>query len=304
MVKETGNINKSLFVLGKVISSLTDKKSTNQHIPYRDSKLTMLLMDSIGGTAKTLMIACVSPSSQYSDETMSTLNYASRTMNIKNKPLVQMDSKEKAAEGLKEENELYLEENEFLKNEFMKLLGMVPDMSSGGLTNEDIENYKISQGFKSNEEMDKEIEKLKIENDELRKIKENQMKENKKLSDENDILNNKLINLENVFIGSEIMNNQDSGLANISETNYNVSAIMVENKELKKTIDKLEMDKIQLQDIISRGKNPGMKMHNDSVEYENMKDQNNKLVRRVEFLQKRERELLETIMKLKMENNI
>ena len=304
MVKETGNINKSLFVLGKVISSLTDKKSTNQHIPYRDSKLTMLLMDSIGGTAKTLMIACVSPSSVYSDETMSTLNYASRTMNIKNKPLVQMDSKEKAAEGLKEENELYLEENEFLKNEFMKLLGMVPDMSSGGLTNEDIENYKISQGFKSNEEMDKEIEKLKIENDELRKIKENQMKENKKLSDENDILNNKLINLENVFIGSEIMNNQDSGLANISETNYNVSAIMVENKELKKTIDKLEMDKIQLQDIISRGKNPGMKMHNDSVEYENMKDQNNKLVRRVEFLQKRERELLETIMKLKMENNI
>jgi len=304
MVKETGNINKSLFVLGKVISSLTDKKNTNQHIPYRDSKLTMLLMDSIGGTAKTLMIACVSPSSVYSDETMSTLNYASRTMNIKNKPLVQMDSKERAAEGLREENELYVEENEFLKNEFMKLLGMVPDINSGGLTNEDIENYKISQGFKSNEEIDREIERLKVENDELRKIKESQMKENKSLSDENNILNNKLINLENVFIGSEIMNNQDSGLANISDTNYNVSAIMVENKELKKTIDKLEMDKIQLQEIISRGKNPGMKIYNDSVEFENMKEQNSKLVRRVEFLQKRERELLETIMKLKMENNI
>ena len=297
MLKETGNINKSLFVLGKVISSLTDKKNTNQHIPYRDSKLTMLLMDSIGGTAKTLMIACVSPSSVYSDETMSTLNYASRTMNIKNKPLVQMDSKERAAEGLREENE-------FLKNEFMKLLGMVPDINSGGLTNEDIENYKISQGFKSNEEIDREIERLKVENDELRKIKETQMKENKNLSDENNILNNKLINLENVFIGSEIMNNQDSGLANISDTNYNVSAIMVENKELKKTIDKLEMDKIQLQEIISRGKNPGMKIYNDSVEFENMKEQNSKLVRRVEFLQKRERELLETIMKLKMENNI
>ena len=304
MLKETGNINKSLFVLGKVISSLTDKKNTNQHIPYRDSKLTMLLMDSIGGTAKTLMIACVSPSSVYSDETMSTLNYASRTMNIKNKPLVQMDSKERAAEGLKEENELYVEENEFLKSQFLKLLGMVPDINSGGLTNEDIENYKISQGFKSNEEIDREIERLKVENDELRKIKESQMKENKNLSDENNILNNKLINLENVFIGSEIMNNQDSGLANISDTNYNVSAIMVENKELKKTIDKLEMDKIQLQEIISRGKNPGMKIYNDSVEFENMKEQNSKLVRRVEFLQKRERELLETIMKLKMENNI
>ena len=304
MVKETGNINKSLFVLGKVISSLTDKKSTNQHIPYRDSKLTMPLMDSIGGTAKTLMIACVSPSSVYSDETMSTLNYASRTMNIKNKPLVQMDMREKISEGLKEENEIYLEENEFLKNEFMKLLGMIPEMSSGGLTIEDIENYKISQGFKSNEELDNEIERLKVENDELKKIKDNQIKENQKLSDENNILNNKLINLENVFIGSEIMNNQDSGLANISDTNYNVSAIMVENKELKKTIDKLEMDKIQLQDIIAKGKNPGMKIYNDSVEFENMKEQNRKLSRRVEFLQKRERELLETIMKLKMENNI
>ena len=304
MVKETGNINKSLFVLGKVISSLTDKKSTNQHIPYRDSKLTMLLMDSIGGTAKTLMIACVSPSSVYSDETMSTLNYASRTMNIKNKPLVQMDMREKISEGLKEENEIYLEENEFLKNEFMKLLGIIPEMSNGGLTPEDIENYKISQGFKSNEELDNEIERLKIENDELKKIKDNQIKENQKLSDENNILNNKLINLENVFIGSEIMNNQDSGLANISDTNYNVSAIMVENKELKKTIDKLEMDKIQLQDIIAKGKNPGMKIYNDSVEFENMKEQNRKLSRRVEFLQKRERELLETIMKLKMENNI
>ena len=126
MIKETGNINKSLFVLGKVISSLTDKKNTNQHIPYRDSKLTMLLMDSIGGTAKTLMIACVSPSSEYSDETMSTLNYASRTMNIKNKPLVQMDAREKAREDLQEENEMFMEENEFLKAQFMTLFGMVP----------------------------------------------------------------------------------------------------------------------------------------------------------------------------------
>jgi hypothetical protein len=261
-------------------------------------------MDSIGGTAKTLMIACVSPSSIYSDETMSTLNYASRTMNIKNKPLVQMDSREKIAEDLKEENDIYIEENEFLKSEFMKLLGMIPDMSSGGLTKEDIENYKISQGFRSNEEIDKEIERLKNENEELKKIKESQMKENKNLSDENNVLNNKLMNLENVFIGSEIMNNQDSGLANISDTNYNVSAIMVENRELKKTIDKLEMDKIQLQGIVAKGKNPGMKIYNDSVEFENMKEQNTKLVRRVEFLQKRERELLETIMKLKMENNV
>ena len=304
MIKETGNINKSLFVLGKVISSLTDKKNINQHIPYRDSKLTMLLMDSIGGTAKTLMIACVSPSSEYSDETMSTLNYASRTMNIKNKPLVQMDAREKAREDLQEENEIYIQENEFLKSEFMKLLGMVPKMANGGLTNEDIENYKISQGFKNNEELDKEIEKLKIENEDLKNIKEKQIKENRKLNDENNALNNKLINLENVFIGNDLLNKKDSTISNISENNYNISAIMVENTELKKTIDKLEMDKIQLQEIISKGKNPGIKIYNDSAEFENIKEQNNKLIRRVEFLQKRERELLENIMKLKMETNV
>jgi hypothetical protein len=264
----------------------------------------MLLMDSIGGTAKTLMIACVSPSSEYSDETMSTLNYASRTMNIKNKPLVQMDAREKAREDLQEENEIYIQENEFLKSEFMKLLGMVPKMANGGLTNEDIENYKISQGFKNNEELDKEIEKLKIENEDLKNIKEKQIKENRKLNDENNALNNKLINLENVFIGNDLLNKKDSTISNISENNYNISAIMVENTELKKTIDKLEMDKIQLQEIISKGKNPGIKIYNDSAEFENIKEQNNKLIRRVEFLQKRERELLENIMKLKMQTNV
>jgi len=88
MVKETGNINKSLHVLGKVINGLTDKKKKLEYIPYRDSKLTMLLMDSLGGTSKALMIACISPSMLYIDETLSTLNYAARTMNIKNKPTV------------------------------------------------------------------------------------------------------------------------------------------------------------------------------------------------------------------------
>ena len=89
--------------MGKVISMLssTDKKSApkdklgeQKYIPYRDSKLTMLLMDSLGGASKALMIACVSPSHQWCEETISTLNYATRTMNIKNKPIIQMDAKE------------------------------------------------------------------------------------------------------------------------------------------------------------------------------------------------------------------
>lgn len=89
MLKETGNINKSLFTLGKVISMLSTGKSMSaKYIPYRDSKLTMLLQDSLGGTSKALMIACVSPSEAYAEETLCTLNYACRVMNIKNKPVV------------------------------------------------------------------------------------------------------------------------------------------------------------------------------------------------------------------------
>jgi len=64
MLKETANINKSLFVLGKVISALAERDTSgtsNAHIPYRDSKLTKLLMDSLGGCAMALMIACCSP---------------------------------------------------------------------------------------------------------------------------------------------------------------------------------------------------------------------------------------------------
>ena len=66
----------------------------------------MLLMDSLGGTSKALMLACASPSSAYFEETMNTLNYATRTMNIKNKPVVQMEEKDQIIYGLMRERDL------------------------------------------------------------------------------------------------------------------------------------------------------------------------------------------------------
>ena len=89
--KETGHINKSLFALGNVISALADAKKRGGHIPYRDSKLTRLLQDSLGGDGRTLMLACCSPSSYYRDETLNTLSFASRTKNIANRPVVQTE---------------------------------------------------------------------------------------------------------------------------------------------------------------------------------------------------------------------
>lgn len=110
------NINKGLLALGNVISQLGDG-APGTYIGYRDSKLTRLLQDSLGGNSMTLMVACVSPAGKYShilyliltyifyyniinlfidynlDETLSTLRYADRARKIKNKPIVNQDSK-------------------------------------------------------------------------------------------------------------------------------------------------------------------------------------------------------------------
>ncbi|CAH8853803.1 unnamed protein product [Trichobilharzia szidati] len=90
--KEATKINLSLSALGNVISALVDSKV--KHIPYRDSKLTRLLQDSLGGNTKTLMIACLSPADNNYDETLSTLRYANRAKNIQNKPKINEDPKD------------------------------------------------------------------------------------------------------------------------------------------------------------------------------------------------------------------
>ncbi|GMH64629.1 hypothetical protein TL16_g04008 [Triparma laevis f. inornata] len=91
-LKEATKINLSLSALGNVISALIDGKS--QHIPYRDSKLTRILQDSLGGNTKTLMCANAGPAGYNYDETISTLRYANRAKNIKNKPKINEDPKD------------------------------------------------------------------------------------------------------------------------------------------------------------------------------------------------------------------
>jgi kinesin family protein 5 len=87
-LKEAQHINKSLSALGNVINSLT----TNQkHVPYRDSKLTRLLSDSLGGNSKTVLVITCSPMSSNAEETLSTLRFGSRAKNIKNKPKVNQE---------------------------------------------------------------------------------------------------------------------------------------------------------------------------------------------------------------------
>ncbi|KAF9098158.1 kinesin-like protein Klp8 [Mortierella sp. GBA35] len=113
-LKEGANINKSLTTLGKVISALADastatvakkgsKKAAEAFVPYRDSVLTWLLKDCLGGNSKTTMIAALSPADVNYDETLSTLRYADQAKRIKNKAVVNEDPNAKLIRELKEE---------------------------------------------------------------------------------------------------------------------------------------------------------------------------------------------------------
>lgn len=131
-LKEGAHINKSLVTLGSVISALAEQSTAqsatskalkkNAYIPYRDSVLTWLLKDSLGGNSKTIMIAAISPADCNYSETLSTLRYANRAKNIINKPTINEDPNVKLIRDL--------------RDEIMKLKGMLSsDISDVSLHN-------------------------------------------------------------------------------------------------------------------------------------------------------------------------
>ncbi|XP_076590243.1 kinesin-like protein KIF21A isoform X2 [Chaetodon auriga] len=101
--KEGISINCGLLALGNVISALGDRSKRSSHVPYRDSKLTRLLQDSLGGNSQTVMIACISPSDRDFMETLNTLKYANRARNIKNKVMVNQDKASQQISSLRTE---------------------------------------------------------------------------------------------------------------------------------------------------------------------------------------------------------
>lgn len=130
-LKEGCAINKSLTVLGNCISVLAEKasgKSKNSVVPYRDSNLTRILQNALGGNSKTIMICAVSPASLNYEESLGTLRYADRAKKIVNKATVNESVQDKIIRDLKSENDK-------LKNLLMKAAqsGGPIDLSSLGL---------------------------------------------------------------------------------------------------------------------------------------------------------------------------
>ena len=101
---EAVNVNQSLFVLRRVITALskreTNSKSDVVHVPYRESKLTSLLQNSLGGNSYLVMFACLAPSEKQDDENLSTLQYASQAACIRNQPMVNLDPKDQLIQQL------------------------------------------------------------------------------------------------------------------------------------------------------------------------------------------------------------
>lgn len=165
-LREATKINLSLSALGNVISALVDGRA--KHIPYRDSKLTRLLQDSLGGNTKTLMVACISPAEYNYDETLSTLRYASRAKNISNKPTINEDPKdamlrEYQAEITKLKEQLKL-------NGLPGADGQIDSEISLTKANIDEEKARITEFYEN------ETARLKLEHENQRKEKEDLMK--------------------------------------------------------------------------------------------------------------------------------
>ncbi|XP_033159947.1 kinesin-like protein KIF3A [Drosophila mauritiana] len=203
-LKEATKINLSLSVLGNVISALVDGKST--HIPYRNSKLTRLLQDSLGGNSKTVMCATISPADSNYMETISTLRYASRAKNIQNRMHINEEPKDALLRHFQEEIarlRKQLEEGDGLEEE-------PPSSEEEEDTADDELEAPLEIELESStiqaveKKAKKKREKTDAEKEELAKRKNEHQKEIEHAKTEQETLRNKLVSLEGkILVGGE-----------------------------------------------------------------------------------------------------
>jgi hypothetical protein len=154
-LKEGCNINKSLLVLGNVINTLADKatgKKKDALPPYRDSALTRILQNALGGNSKTVMICALSPASINYEETLSTLRYADRAKKIQNKAVVNESEHDKLVRNLKEEN---LDLKKMIEDLNRKIIG------SGGVIGDDEKKafFELKEQYDANSKYMEEMQK-------------------------------------------------------------------------------------------------------------------------------------------------
>ena len=222
-LKEGCNINRSLLVLGNVINALADKalgKGKNVLPPYRDSALTRILQNALGGNSKTVMICALSPASINYEETLSTLRYADRAKKIQNKAVVNESEHDKMVRLLKEENNDLKKMIEDLQK---KLIGQ------GGIANvEDKEAFvELKEQYEANQQQMKDMEKT----------FEQKLEEAKKNAVENIIVNEEQL--------IEKVKDDIKGLMT------NIGKNIVEENDFKKYVEEKGIDKVSKEFIES-----------------------------------------------------
>ncbi|XP_052753169.1 kinesin-like protein KIF12 isoform X1 [Galleria mellonella] len=208
-LEEANNINRSLMVLGYCIAQLSDGKKRG-HIPYRDSKLTKLLADSLAGNGVTLMIACIAPTRSNVSETINTLRYAARAKKIKSKPIVKMDARDALIMSLKREVEALQAENQHLRTALHVQTDYNIDYNQRSRTPTRIEPNKLYQLpqtelFELVQLHMEENSALRNENTELFSVRDQLLKDQELLSRENERLLKKLEDVNSVCIRSPII---------------------------------------------------------------------------------------------------
>ncbi|KAL7032887.1 hypothetical protein ACKWTF_007422 [Chironomus riparius] len=258
-LKEATKINLSLSVLGNVISALVDGKSS--HIPYRNSKLTRLLQDSLGGNAKTLMFATISPSDTNYVETISTLRYAGRAKSIQNHTHINSDPKDALLKHFQQEIEelkRQLEEGIFDAN-LVEVDGdeNVEDIEEDENSDIEIEENEKEKSTKKRKSKAKKDEMQKEKSDAEKELLEKKVQEHenalKVAQTEQDMIRAKLQSLENkILIGGENLLEKayqqeqllEKSVAELEETNK-------KEQELQQTLQKIEAERIDIEERYS-----------------------------------------------------
>ncbi|KAH3834905.1 hypothetical protein DPMN_108238 [Dreissena polymorpha] len=266
-LKEATKINLSLSTLGNVISALVDGKSS--HIPYRNSKLTRLLQDSLGGNSKTTMIANVGPADYNYDETISTLRYANRAKNIQNKAKINEDPKDALLRQFQKEIE-----------ELRKQLedGVTDDEGSEESEEEVMENgvkvrrkkKKTKKGQAAHISKEKMLEiQSKIDADRRKLLEQKDMAEEeknkvqedlelkeaelKKYQDEQDALAQKLAAIEKKIIvgGENLLEKAEEQERLLEESAVELADRKAKEEKLRKQLEEKEQERLDIEEKYS-----------------------------------------------------
>ncbi|XP_054287518.1 kinesin-like protein KIF12 [Macrosteles quadrilineatus] len=277
-LEEANNINKSLMVLGYCIASLSDSKKKNGHIPYRDSKLTKLLADSLAGSGVTLMVACVSPARSNVTETLNTLRYAARAKKIRTKPIVVMDPREALIMSLKREVAALQEENEHLRTALHLSAEYVADSTRGDENklqlktppNFDLEKVASMEGSELAElvrHYAKENEALRKENSELFAVRDLLVRDQEIVCRENERLLKKLEEVNSVCCRSPLIPARPSYSGDLLNSTADLNNSNVWTNPLHGSLDKLSSSAKYKEHMTGKGAKPPHRLP-DSIQKE------------------------------------